>query len=103
LRADQGGILISSVELGDKVKKGDELGRVTDPVTNTGSTIIARESGRIIGMAVNQVVQTGFAVYHVGVAKEPKEVKKEALGIGDDKEQDAGLNDNDAKEQFEQE
>jgi hypothetical protein len=52
---------------------------VTDPVTNTGSTIIARESGRIIGMAVNQVVQTGFAVYHVGVAKEPKEVKEEAL------------------------
>jgi predicted deacylase len=103
LRADQGGILISSVELGDKVKKGDELGRVTDPVTNTGSTIIARESGRIIGMAVNQVVQTGFAVYHVGVAKEPKEVKEEALGIGDDEEQNAGLNDNDAEEQFEQE
>ena len=103
LRADQGGILISSVELGDKVKKGDELGRVTDPVTNTGSTIIARESGRIIGMAVNQVVQTGFAVYHVGVAKEPKEVKEEALGISDDKEQNAGLNDNDAEEQFEQE
>ena len=54
-------------------------------------------------MAVNQVVQTGFAVYHVGVAKEPKEVKEEALGIGDDEEQNAGLNDNDAEEQFEQE
>jgi hypothetical protein len=58
---------------------------VTDPVTNTGSTIIARESGRIIGMAVNQVVQTGFAVYHVGVAKEPKEVKEEALSENEHK------------------
>jgi hypothetical protein len=37
------------------------------------------------------------------VAKEPKEVKEEALGIGDDEEQNAGLNDNDAEEQFEQE
>lgn len=79
IRADQGGILISAVELGDKVKKGDMLGSVTDPVTNTGSTIYATFNGRILGMALNQVVQTGFAAYHVGVVKEPKEVKEEAL------------------------
>lgn len=79
IRADQSGILISSVELGDKVKKGDVLGIVTDPMTNTGSKIIATFNGRILGMAFNQVVQTGFAAYHVGVEKEPEAVKEEVL------------------------
>lgn len=83
IRADQSGILISSVELGDKVKKGDVLGIVTDPMTNTGSKIIATFNGRILGMAFNQVVQTGFAAYHVGVEKEPEAVKEEVLIEGE--------------------
>ena len=64
---------------GDKVKEGEVLGHVTDPITNTGSNIVAPFSGRVIGMAVNQVVQTGFAAYHLGVEKEAEEVKEEAL------------------------
>lgn len=99
IRADQGGILISVAELGDKVKKGDVLGRVTDPVTNTGSTITATYNGRIIGMAVNQVVQTGFAVYHIGVEQEPKEVKEEALGVVEE----ANEKEYDANDEIEQE
>ncbi len=83
IRADQSGILISSVELGDKVKKGDVLGIVTDPMTNTGTKIIATFNGRILGMAFNQVVQTGFAAYHVGVEKEPEAVKEEVLIEGE--------------------
>ena len=79
VRSDQGGILMSVVSLGDKVKEGEVLGHVTDPITNTGSNIVAPFSGRVIGMAVNQVVQTGFAAYHLGVEKEAEEVKEEAL------------------------
>lgn len=105
IRADQGGILISAVELGDKVKKGDLLGNVTDPVTNTGSPIYATFNGRILGMALNQVVQTGFAVYHVGVAKEPKEVKEEALGaaVGENEHKGEYINtaENESEEQSE--
>jgi len=78
VRSDQGGILMSEVELGDSVSAGDTLGRVVDPVSNTGSDIIAPLSGRIIGMAFNQVVQTGFAAYHIGEAKTPQEAKAEA-------------------------
>ena len=70
---------MSVVSLGDKVKEGEVLGHVTDPITNTGSNIVAPFSGRVIGMAVNQVVQTGFAAYHLGVEKEAEEVKEEAL------------------------
>jgi uncharacterized protein len=78
VRADQGGILMSKVKLGDKVREGQVLGTVVDPVTNTGSAILAPYHGRILGMAVNQVVQTGFAAYHVGVEKAPEEVQEQA-------------------------
>jgi len=79
VRADQGGILMSEIELGDRISEGDILGRVVDPVSNTGSNIVAPFDGRVIGMAVNQVVQTGFAAYHLGVEKEAEEMKEEAL------------------------
>jgi hypothetical protein len=49
------------------VKVGDVLGTVTDPVTNERGTVIAPFQGRIIGMAVPQVVIPGFAAFHIGV------------------------------------
>jgi uncharacterized protein len=67
LRAERGGILFSKSNLGDGVKKGDVLGTVTDPITNESTDIITPVSGRIIGMAVNQVVMHGFAAYHIGI------------------------------------
>lgn len=78
LRADQGGILMSKVRLNEQVRRGQVLGTVTDPVTNTGSAIIAPFNGRLLGMAENQVVHTGFAAYHLGVEKAPEEVQQEA-------------------------
>jgi predicted deacylase len=78
VRADQGGILMSEVTLGDKIKAGDILGRVVDPVTNTGSDIVSPIDGKILGMAFNQVVQTGFAAYHIGKAKTPEQAQEEA-------------------------
>jgi hypothetical protein len=65
VRADQGGILFNQVELGERVSKGNLLGTVTDPITNIRSDIIAPHDGRIIGMALNQVVMPGFAAFHI--------------------------------------
>ena len=79
VRANQGGILMSTVKLGDKVREGQVLGSVIDPVTNTGSAILAPFNGRILGMAVNQVVQTGFATHHVGVETAAEKVQEEAI------------------------
>ncbi|MBL4606959.1 MAG: succinylglutamate desuccinylase/aspartoacylase family protein [Pseudomonadales bacterium] len=67
LRANTGGILFSRIELGDEIKKGEVLGTVGDPITNEESQIIAPFDGRIIGMAVNQIVMPGFAAYHIGI------------------------------------
>jgi len=67
VRADNGGILLADVSLGSTVRKGDLLGTITDPMSNARSELRSPFSGRIIGMARNQVVMPGFAAFHVGI------------------------------------
>lgn len=67
VRADAGGILFSDVSLGSSVRKGDLLGTITDPMSNIRTELRSPYSGRIIGMARNQVVMPGFAAFHVGI------------------------------------
>lgn len=66
LRTDDGGILLAKVDLGEEVQKGQVLGTVTDPITNRRTAITTPFDGRIIGMAINQVVMPGFAAFHIG-------------------------------------
>ena len=46
--------------------------------TSAGSAILAPFNGRLLGMAENQVVQTGYAAYHLGVERKTEEVEQEA-------------------------
>ncbi|MFL1406898.1 succinylglutamate desuccinylase/aspartoacylase family protein [Marinobacter sp. M1N3S26] len=73
IRANQGGILFSDVELGAYVTEGTILGTVSDPITNEQSHIRADADGRVIGMAVDQVVMAGFAAYHLGSRADTEE------------------------------
>lgn len=67
VRVDEGGMLFSSVALGDRVREGQRLGKVIDPIRNREHEITAPFAGRVIGMALNQVVLPGFAAYHIGI------------------------------------
>jgi len=40
---------------------------LNDPVSNKSSEIIAPFEGRVIGMALNQIMYPGFAAYHIGL------------------------------------
>ncbi len=95
VRADQGGILFSEVKLGEKVRKGDLLGKVTDPITNIRKLILAPLGGRVIGMAVNQVVLPGFAAFHIGIDPSSTEGKMAILS----KEDSSSPQDNDEEEE----
>lgn len=77
LRVNDGGIFLTERKLGDAVQVGDPLGTVTDPVTNERSTVIAPFRGRIIGMAVPQVVIPGFAAFHIGIEQPGAEIEPE--------------------------
>lgn len=88
VRVDQGGMLFSEVALGDRVRGGETLGRVIDPVSNRAADVRAPEDGRIIGMALNQLVLPGFAAYHIGVAASEERVVNEAeqgTAVGDER------------------
>lgn len=67
VRSDDGGILISRVELGDRVARGELLGTVTDPLSNERAELRAPHPGTVIGKALNQVVMPGFAAFHLGI------------------------------------
>jgi predicted deacylase len=69
IRAEEGGIFLSTRDLGDWVTTGTTLGTVTDPFTNEQVAIVARRAGRIIGRAHDQVVIPGYALYHVGTSQ----------------------------------
>ncbi len=80
LRTDDGGILQSKVELGDDVTAGQILGTVTDPITNRRGSIVSPTDGRILGMAINQVVMPGFAAFHL--AHRPRSEESAVAGEG---------------------
>ncbi len=67
VRANRGGILLSEVGLGSTVREGDLLGTITDPISNDSTRLYSPYSGRVIGMARNQVVMPGFAAFHLGI------------------------------------
>src|SRR5210317_176962 len=88
VRADNGGILLADVSLGSTVRKGDLLGTITDPMNNARSELRSPYSGRIIGMARNQVVMPGFAAFHVGIQAE--DVMTEEAVSGNTQQQATG-------------
>jgi predicted deacylase len=81
VRADNGGILLSDVSLGSTVRKGDLLGSITDPMSNARTELRSPYSGRIIGMARNQVVMPGFAAFHVGIETDEVQASEEEIDV----------------------
>jgi predicted deacylase len=67
VRVNGGGVLLSDVRLGARVDVGDRLGTVTDPITNEVSDVLSPFNGRVLGMALNQVVLAGYAAFHIGI------------------------------------
>ena len=67
IRADQGGVLFSKVELGESVDLDQLLGTITDPITNVQTELRASDRGRVLGMALDQFVMPGFAAFRIGI------------------------------------
>ena len=54
------------MKLGDRVKVGDLLGTVTDPVTDIAHEIRSDRAGIVIGAALPAVVLSGYGIFHIG-------------------------------------
>lgn len=93
VRADQGGILLVDVNLGGKVKEGDLLGTITDPMNNASTHVYAPYSGRIVGMARNQVVMPGFAAFHIAIETSDAPQSDVSDALSHDREKEAQIDD----------
>lgn len=65
MRASETGMLRTTKSLGASVDKGEILGYVDDPYSNTQHPIEARVGGVVIGRAQSPLVHEGDAVYHI--------------------------------------
>jgi predicted deacylase len=61
-----GGIFFNDVALGARVAEGERLGTVTRPDDFREVEIRAPRAGEVIGMAVPQIVLSGYALFHLG-------------------------------------
>jgi predicted deacylase len=86
IRVDHGGMLFATVGLGDRVRVGQRLGKVIDPLANEEHEVLSPFRGRVIGLALNQVVLPGFAAFHIGIQTSEQQAVEEALQpvFGDD-------------------
>jgi uncharacterized protein len=89
VRVNEGGVLMSGVRLGDLVEQGARLGTVTDPVTSHVSDVVAPYPGRVLGMALNQVVLPGYAAFHIGITSSIEDAKAAEPGDALDADSDA--------------
>jgi hypothetical protein len=97
VRADASGIYIPTVKLGAQVQRGQPLAHVTDPFSSRRTEIHAPRDGRVLGMAIGQVVMPGFALFHIGEeqpgrlasADPPREPEAEVPGEASPDEGDA--------------
>ncbi|EKB48872.1 succinylglutamate desuccinylase/aspartoacylase family protein [Cecembia lonarensis] len=66
VRAKVSGIFTASVKLGEEVKKGQVLAKISDPYGQVKIPIKAIHNGFVVGLNNNPVVNAGDALVHVG-------------------------------------
>ncbi len=66
LRAGQSGLFLSYVLNGQKVRKGELIGVITDPFGNTEKKVKASDDGYIFCVNETPVVYKGDAIFHIG-------------------------------------
>jgi uncharacterized protein len=90
VRAETPGLLMSEVELGQRVAPGQRLGRVIDPLTDREVELLSPFHGRVLGMSQNRQVLPGYALFHLGEQTSEAEAVQEAVvapeGTADEEE-----------------
>lgn len=69
VRAPLSGVMRSRVQLGARVKKGDVLGLIADPLGFKDAQVLAPDEAIVIGMTNLPLVHEGEALYHLASFK----------------------------------
>ena len=66
IRAHDRGICLPLVTLGDRVKKGEALAVIADPITGEEQEVINTVTGIVIGRSNQPMIHEGEAIFHIG-------------------------------------
>ncbi len=77
-----GGLLISNVDIGERVWKDTVLGSIVNPITDETFEILSPYSGRVLGMALNQFMLPGYAAFNIGIAADKDSAAVDAKNAG---------------------
>ena len=77
VRAPESGILVSRLKLGARVKKGQKLGVISDPLGEEEVPIISPTDGVLIGCTNLPLMNEGDALFHIGVFERLKTAMEE--------------------------
>lgn len=89
IRASHSGILSIKKKIGDRVKKGQVIGVISDPFGHEKFEILARRTGIIIGAVTLPLLNRGDAVFHIATFEDANAVEEhvdlfeESLNDGD--------------------
>lgn len=65
IRAKYSGLLHVKIDIGQWVKKGEEMAHITDPYGGFKHVLKARESGYVINVNLSPMVYQGDAIFHI--------------------------------------
>jgi len=72
LRAAGGGLFLSKIKYGDKIKEGDLIGFIKSPLGDFSMEVICPQDGYVVGLNNNPLVNEGDAIVHLGIKWSPK-------------------------------
>ncbi len=65
-RAHRSGVLFSEVELGQKIRKGQHIGRIVDPFSSdTSETVKSNQDGVVVGINRHPLIHEGQTIFKV--------------------------------------
>lgn len=77
VRAPESGILVTRLKLGARIKKGENLGMISDPLGEEEVPIISPTNGVLIGCTNMPLMNEGDALFHIGVFEKLTPVAEE--------------------------
>lgn len=88
LRTPIGGVMRARKKLGDRVKQGETIAFISDPLGTIEEQVTARSSGIVIGRTNLPVVNRGDALFHVARVASLADAEETVGGLEQDLEDD---------------
>ena len=78
VRVNNGGLLTTTVKVGARIRQGNTLGIIVNPITSESYKIKSPYNGRVLGMSLNQFMLPGYAAFNIGIVTSESQATMDA-------------------------